>query len=68
MQQRGAVFLQDPALFHKFIECVAVAIEIIFAAGVALRNGLARIAGLLALGCGLRERQIGSFESHTLIG
>jgi len=40
----GAVFLKNPPLLHQFVECVGITGQIVVPVGVALRNGLARIA------------------------
>ena len=52
----------------QVVDGFVVAGEIVFAAGVALSNRQARIAGMLAVGSGFRERHIGAEEGDALVG
>jgi hypothetical protein len=58
---------QYPALLHQIITRDFVSGAVVFGTCVSLGNGLARVAGLLALGSGLGKRQVRSKECNTLI-
>src|SRR5580698_3076529 len=68
MEHFGAVFRQEPALCNECVNGLLIAGEIVVAACVACGDGSARVAGLMAVGFGLWERQIGTFKGDALIG
>jgi len=67
-QERGTVFLENPALFHQYIDRLPVPAEIVLAAGVALCDRWTRIARLLTFGRGPWKRKVGALKRHALCG
>src|ERR1700679_853380 len=67
VQQGCAVFGQYPSLLHEIIERRFVAREIVIAVCVALRDRLARVAGLTPIGSRLRKWEIGCLKGDPLI-
>src|SRR5437660_12370555 len=68
MQHTVAVFGEDPALLDKIVHCTCISSDVVFAAGVAFCDGLARVTGFLTLDSGFVERQVRPFKGNTLIG
>src|ERR1700674_1387713 len=68
IEQHVAVFGQYPTLSHQVIYRAPIALHVRFAAQVAFRDGLARVAGFLAFRDGLWERYVGSLEGKALVG
>src|SRR5215469_12026375 len=68
LEEGGAVFGKDPAVFDELVEGVGVEAEVNVLALVALFNGFARVAGALAVGGGFGEGDPGGFKGDALIG
>src|SRR5580704_17084231 len=68
MEERLAVFRQDPALFDQFFYRVCVVRDIEVASGIPFRDRRAWVACLLTLRRRLWEWKVRGFEGDTLIG
>src|SRR5579859_3255655 len=68
MQDRIAVFGQNPALLDQVVQCNRVAREIVVRAFISFRDRKSGIALLLPLGCRLWKRDIRRLKRNSLIG